>query len=68
MQKVTQEETYLLLKNAEKPLSTNEVAKRLNVDWHTAKKRLETLCKNNKIYEKTINNNLTLYWDRPIFE
>lgn len=68
MQKVTRDEVYRLLQDAEEPLSTNEIARKLNVDWHTAKKRAEVLLKTRKIYCRSLNKNLTLYWYKPIFE
>lgn len=68
MQKANQDQIYLLLVNSPVPLSTNEIAKKMNIDWHTAKKRLDFLVKSGRIYEKTVNKNLTLYWHKPIFE
>ena len=62
-----QDEIYNLLRNSSEPMSTKAIAEKLNIDWHTANKRLEILVKNNQIYKKRWKSNLTLYWDRPIF-
>ncbi len=56
----------LVLRDADQPLSTNAVADQLGVDWHTAKKWLETLVDGNAIHRSTVSNRLTLYWDHEI--
>ncbi|MCJ7478671.1 MAG: hypothetical protein MUP63_00645 [Candidatus Nanohaloarchaeota archaeon QJJ-7] len=60
------ERAFETLENSERPLSTNEVADRLEVDWHTAKKRLEKLVNKEKADRSEVSNRLTLYWDREI--
>ncbi|MDY6777487.1 MAG: hypothetical protein SVU32_02380 [Candidatus Nanohaloarchaea archaeon] len=62
----TTRRTFTVLEESPKPLSTNEVADRLDVDWHTAKKRLELLREEGKVYRKAWQRNLTLWWDREI--
>lgn len=63
---VTTKATFELLRESGSPLSTNEVAKRLDVDWHTAKKRLDRLEEQGKITRKEWRSNLTLWWDKEI--
>lgn len=58
--------TLELIERSEKPLSTNEVAESLGVDWHTARKRLDSLVEKKKINRSKVSNRLTLYWDREI--
>ena len=65
--KVSQDEVFNLLRNSNEPLSTKAIAEKLNIDWHTANKRLEILVKNNQVHKKRWKANLTLYWDKPIF-
>lgn len=60
------DDTQRVLENAERPLSTNEVAEELDVDWHTARKRLATLVDTDRAYRSEVSNRLTLYWDREI--
>lgn len=55
-----------LLHRSDRPLSTNEIAAELDIDWHTAKKRLDTLLDEGKIDRSEVSNRLTLYWDREI--
>lgn len=55
-----------LLHEADKPLSTNQVAEELDIDWHTAKKRLDKLVDKEQAYRSTVSDRLTLYWDREI--
>lgn len=55
-----------ILETAEKPLSTNAVAEKAEIDWHTAKKRLDRLVKQRKAHRSEVSNRLTLYWDREI--
>lgn len=56
----------LVLQESDKPLSTNEVADQVGVDWHTANKHLNTLVEKGRIHRSEISNRLTLYWDREI--
>lgn len=56
----------LILEEADQPLSTNEVADELGVDWHTAKKRLDKLVTQGEAHRSEVSNRLTLYWDRDI--
>lgn len=63
---MSKERTLAILHRSDKPLSTNQVAERLDVDWHTAKKRLDTLVKEKKIYRSDVSDRLTLYWDQEI--
>jgi len=65
--KSTQNDVYNLLRNSNVPLSTKAIAEKLNIDWHTANKRLQILLKNDQIYKVVWKSNLTLYWDKPIF-
>lgn len=58
--------TLDILHESDKPLSTNEVAEQLGVDWHTAKKHLGKLVKQNKVHRSEVSNRLTLYWDEEI--
>ena len=60
------ERTLSIITAAGKPLSTNEIAERMDVDWHTANRRLETLVKQGKVHRSDVSNRLTLYWDEPI--
>ena len=55
-----------LLITSDQPLSTNEVANQLDIDWHTAKKRLDVLVDNGAVHRSDVSNRLTLYWDREI--
>lgn len=55
-----------LLKESESPLSTNSVAERLDVDWHTADRKLKILLSKGKVYRKSWKSNLTLWWDKEI--
>ncbi len=55
-----------ILHEADQPLSTNEIAERAEVDWHTAKKRLDVLVTEGTAHRSDISNRLTLYWDREI--
>jgi predicted ArsR family transcriptional regulator len=57
---------YELLQESESPLSTNKIAERLDVDWHTAKKRLDRLLEEEKVHRKQWGDNLTLWWDKEI--
>lgn len=57
---------FQILKESESPLSTKAVAERLDVDWHTAKKRLDSLYDEGKVSRKNWRNNLTLWWDKEI--
>ncbi|MFB6295130.1 MAG: hypothetical protein ABEI97_05190 [Candidatus Nanohaloarchaea archaeon] len=59
-------EVVRVLERAERPLSTNEVADRVDIDWHTAKKRLDTLVDDGAVHRSEVSNRLTLYWDRKI--
>lgn len=61
-----QDLTLHVLQEAEQPLSTNAVAERLEIDWHTAKKRLDRLVQQDKIDRSEVSDRLTLYWDREI--
>ena len=65
--KITQDDVYNLLKNSGEPLSTKAIAERLEVDWHTAKRRLDKLVDAGKVHKKNWKANMTLYWDNPIF-
>jgi predicted ArsR family transcriptional regulator len=58
--------TLVILQEADRPLSTNEVAEQLDVDWHTAKKRLDALVKKQQVHRSEVSNRLTLYWDQEI--
>lgn len=60
------ERTLQVLDNSDRPLSTNEVSDRLEVDWHTARKKLDKLVKEGKAHRSEVSNRLTLYWDREI--
>lgn len=55
-----------VLENADQPMSTNAVAEKLDIDWHTAKKRLDLLVDQGRAHRLEISNRLTLYWDREI--
>ncbi|MDY6770229.1 MAG: hypothetical protein SVU88_04630 [Candidatus Nanohaloarchaea archaeon] len=55
-----------LLESAGQPLSTNKVAEQLDIDWHTAKKRLDRLVEEGDVNRSRISSRLTLYWDREI--
>lgn len=54
------------MRKTDKPLSTNQVADKLGVDWHTAKKRLDRLVKKDRAHRSKVSDRLTLYWDREI--
>lgn len=60
------ERTLRILRKTDKPLSTNQVADELGVDWHTAKKRLDRLVEKDRAHRSTVSDRLTLYWDREI--
>ncbi|MDY6762000.1 MAG: hypothetical protein SVY41_03050 [Candidatus Nanohaloarchaea archaeon] len=60
------EDALRVLKNTDRPLSTNEVADEMDVDWHTARKRLEVLVDQGDAHRSVVSNRLTLYWDREI--
>lgn len=55
-----------LLHRSDRPLSTNEIAEELDIDWHTAKKRLDLLVDQDKVDRSEVSSRLTLYWDREI--
>ncbi|MDY6768692.1 MAG: helix-turn-helix domain-containing protein [Candidatus Nanohaloarchaea archaeon] len=59
-------QVYRVLEQADRPLSTNEVAEELGVDWHTAQKRLDALVDSGAVHRSEVSNRLTLYWDREI--
>jgi len=46
--------TLVILQEADRPLSTNEVAEQLDVDWHTAKKRLDALVKKQQVHRSEV--------------
>lgn len=48
-----------LLADADQPLSTNQVAERIGVDWHTAKKELDELYEKNQIYRSEVSETQT---------
>jgi len=60
------ERTLRLLRESGSPMSTKAVADRLDVDWHTAKKRLDSLEERDTITSKRFQQNLTLWWDKEI--
>lgn len=66
MTKQKKERMLLVLRESDKPLSTNEVADQLGVDWHTANKHLNKLVENGAVHRSEVSNRLTLYWDRKI--
>lgn len=49
------------LRESGRPLSTNEVASKLGVDWHTADKYLDRLVEKQKVERMKWKPNLTLY-------
>ncbi len=55
-----------VLSDADQPLSTNAVAEQAGVDWHTAKKHLERMVQQNRVYRSKVSDRLTLYWDEEI--
>ncbi|NUC74753.1 DeoR family transcriptional regulator [Haloterrigena sp. SYSU A558-1] len=55
-----------VLERADKPLSTNEVAARASVAWHTARDDLEELHDEGAAYRTELNNRLTMWWDCEI--
>ena len=55
-----------ILNDADQPLSTNAIADRAGVEWHTANKRLETMEEQGRIHRSELNDRLTLWWDRDI--
>ncbi len=55
-----------VLERSDQPLSTNAVAEELDIDWHTAKKRLDNLVDDGRAHRSRVSNRLTLYWDREI--
>lgn len=59
-------EILRLLRESDRPLSTNRIAAEAEVDWHTAKKRLDALVRENQVHRSEVSNRLTLYWDREI--
>ncbi|MDY6770721.1 MAG: hypothetical protein SV186_02050 [Candidatus Nanohaloarchaea archaeon] len=59
-------QVHELLRESGSPLSTKAVADRLDVDWHTAKKRLERLADEGKAHRKQFRSNMTLWWDKEI--
>lgn len=60
------EQIHEILRESESPLSTNEVAERLDVDWHTAKKWLDVLVEEGKVSRLEWKRNLTLWSDKDI--
>lgn len=67
MTELNKKSVLKVIKNSDQPLSTKKIADNLEVDWHTAKKKLDKLEKTDNIYKVKWRTNLTLYWDRPIF-
>lgn len=57
---------YDLLRESGSPLSTKAIADRLDVDWHTAKKRLDRLEEQGKVHRKDWRSNMTLWWDKEV--
>ncbi len=55
-----------VLEDADQPLSTNQIAEACDIDWHTAKKRLDRLVDKQRAHRSRISDRLTLYWDREI--
>lgn len=55
-----------VLKQSDKPLSANQIADRLGIDWHTANEKLEELADSGDAHSKEMHNRLTLWWDREI--
>lgn len=56
----------LVLQEADKPLSTNQVADQLGVDWHTANKHLNRLVDEGAVHRSDISDRLTLYSDQDL--
>lgn len=52
------------LHDADSPLSTNKVADRAGLDWHTASDILHGLLEEDKVTKRELSNRLTLWWDR----
>lgn len=65
--KITEEDVYRVLKESDEPLSTKKISEELEVDWHTAKRRLDKLVDSGKVHKKRWKANMTLYWNKPIF-
>lgn len=60
------ERVLTLLQQSDRPRSTNEIADELDIDWHTAKKRLDKLVEQEKVHRSRVSDRLTLYWDEEI--
>lgn len=65
--KIDEEDVYNVLKNSDEPLSTKAISEQLEVDWHTAKRRLDKLVEAGKVHKKRWKANMTLYWNKPFW-
>lgn len=54
------------LSNADRPLSTNQVATETGLDWHSVDDRLHDLADEGRVVKRELSNRLTLWWDREI--
>ena len=60
------EDVLHLLEESESPVSTNQVAELLDVDWHTADKRLRKLEEMGKVSVRKFKSNLKIWSDKDI--
>lgn len=49
------EVAFRVVNRGDVPVTTQDVAKELGVDWHTAEKRLQKLIKTDRIKRKTVS-------------
>lgn len=55
-----------VLRNSDKPLSTNKVADRAGCDWHTANRHLKEMAQQGDVYRAKMSDRETLWWDREM--
>lgn len=53
------------IQEIDRPQTINGVKEEAGVDWHTAKKHLESMAEEGEIYKYLINDKMTLYWREP---
>lgn len=55
-----------IIDEAGRPLSTNQIADELGVDWHTVKKELDELHERNEVHRSEVSDSMTLWWNQEI--
>lgn len=51
------------LKQADSPLSTNQIADRVGLNWHTVDDELQEMHEQGAVDRRKLSNRLTLWWD-----